>query len=134
MNMYFDTPRDFISGVYENLLYDDQPLGWDIIGRKETVRSATRDTFMDYLGHWYKPRRMVVGVGGQIGDGLLERIGELLGHLPDAETGEPPPVDLGRSNSRVKLHTKSSDQAHLCLGVPSYSLQHPDRYVLQLLG
>src|SRR5262245_9468640 len=81
MNMYFDTPRDFISGEYENLLYDDQPLGWDIIGRKETVRSATRETFMDYLGHWYKPRRMVVGVGGRVGEGLLDRIGELLGHL-----------------------------------------------------
>src|SRR5881296_4258815 len=38
MNMYYDTPRDFISGVYENLLFGDQPLGWDIIGRKETVR------------------------------------------------------------------------------------------------
>ncbi len=32
MNMYFDTPRDFIGGVYENLLYGDQPLGRDIIG------------------------------------------------------------------------------------------------------
>ena len=40
--MYFDTPRDFIGGVYETLLYGDQPLGWDIIGRKETVRGATR--------------------------------------------------------------------------------------------
>src|SRR5207248_5214852 len=29
MNMYFDTPRDFIGGVYESLLYGDQPLGWD---------------------------------------------------------------------------------------------------------
>ena len=48
MNMYFDTPRDFIGGVYESLLYGDQPLGWDIIGRKETVRGATRETFLDY--------------------------------------------------------------------------------------
>ena len=68
MNMYFDTPRDFVDGVYEELIYGaDHPLGWDIIGRKETVQAATRDTFMDYLGHWYKPSRMVVGVGGRIG-------------------------------------------------------------------
>src|SRR5919201_3072794 len=25
MNMYFDTPRDYIGGVYEELLYGDQP-------------------------------------------------------------------------------------------------------------
>src|SRR3954468_18145489 len=47
MNMYFDTPRDFIGGVYEQLLFGDQPLGWDIIGRKDTVRAATRQTFVD---------------------------------------------------------------------------------------
>src|SRR5918992_1467836 len=75
MNMYFDTPRDFIGGVYDELMYGDQPLGWDIIGRKETVRGA----------------------------------------------------------SRVKVHHKQSDQAHLCLGVRSYPLVHPDRYSLQLL-
>src|ERR671932_1350890 len=86
MNMYFDTPRDFIGGVYDELLYGDQPLGWDIIGRKETVRGATRETFLEYLARWYKPGRMVVGIGGRIGDGLVERLEELLGDLPAGET------------------------------------------------
>ncbi len=134
MNMYFDTPRDFIGGVYENLLYDDQPLGWDIIGRKETVRGATRDTFTDYVDRWYRAERMVVGVGGRLGDGLLERLEELLG---DVATGSPPgapPVELPPNGSRVKLHTKQSDQAHLVLGVRSRPLIDPDRYVLQLLA
>src|SRR5437762_1562564 len=36
--------------------------------------------------------------------------------------------------ARVKLHTKASDQAHICLGVRSYPLEHPDRYALQLLA
>src|ERR671926_1412616 len=81
MNMYYDTPRDFISGVYDELLYGDQPLGWDIIGRKETVRGATRQTFMDYLDRWYKPSRLVVGIGGKIEGDLLERLDALLGDL-----------------------------------------------------
>jgi predicted Zn-dependent peptidase len=135
MNMYFDTPRDFISGVYEELLYGDQPLGWDIIGRKETVRGATRDTFMSYVDHWYRPSRMVVGIGGKLGDGLHERIEELLGDMEEAETGEPEPVRLAlNGDARVKVHTKASDQAHICLGVHSYPLKHPDRYVLQVLS
>src|SRR5712691_10341046 len=136
MNMYYDTPRDYIGGVYEELLYDDQPLGWDIIGRKETVRGATRETFTSYLDRWYKPARMVVGVGGAIGDGLHEKIEELLGDLPDAETGEPAPTRLDGANggARVKVHTKKSDQAHICLGVHSYPLKHPDRYALWILS
>ena len=42
MNMYFDTPRDFIGGVYDELLYGDQPLGWDIIGRRRPSRGRPR--------------------------------------------------------------------------------------------
>jgi predicted Zn-dependent peptidase len=133
MNMYFDTPRDYIGGVYESLLYGDQPLGWDIIGRKETVRGATRDTFMRYLDRWYKPPRMVLGVAGRIGDDVLERAQELLGDLPGAETGEPESA-RGYQSERVSVFTKQSDQAHLILGVPSYPLEHPDRYALQMVA
>ncbi len=133
MNMYFDTPRDFIGGVYEELLYGDQPLGWDIIGRKETVRGATRDTFTSYLDHWYHPQRMVLGIGGRIGDGLLERAQELLGDLPRVETGEPEPTKPFEGG-RIRVFTKQSDQAHVVLGVPSYPLEHPDRYALQVLS
>jgi predicted Zn-dependent peptidase len=133
MNMYFDTPRDYIGGVYEELLYGDQPLGWDIIGRKETVRGASRDTFTSYLDRWYHPQRMVLGVGGQVGDGLLERVQELFGDMPQGVTGEPEPT-APYANGRVKVFTKQSDQAHLILGVPSYPIEHPDRYALQVLS
>ena len=135
MNMYYDTPRDFIGGVYEELLYDDQPLGWDIIGRKETIRGAKRETFNGYVDHWYKPSRMVVGVGGKVGDGLHERLQALLGDMEEAETGRPEPVKVDpHDHPHVKVHTKASDQAHICLGVHSYPLEHPDRYALQVLA
>ncbi|MHB1244081.1 MAG: M16 family metallopeptidase [Gaiellaceae bacterium] len=133
MNMYFDTPRDFIGGVYESLLYGDQPLGWDIIGRKETVRGATRESFLDYTGAWYRPNRMVVGVGGQLGDGLPEKLEQLLGDLEPGEMGAPAPVRPNGAG-RVKVHTKASDQAHIVIGVRSRPLVDPDRYVLQLLA
>jgi predicted Zn-dependent peptidase len=134
MNMYFDTPRDFIGGVYESLLYGDQPLGWDIIGRKETVRGATRETFLDYVDTWYRPDRMVVGVGGRIGSRLEAKLEELLGDLEARETGSPAGVRLPENGPRVRVHTKQSDQAHLVLGVRSRPIADPDRYVLQLLS
>jgi predicted Zn-dependent peptidase len=133
MNMYYDTPRDYIGGVYEELLWGDQPLGRDIIGRKETIRAATRETFTDYLGRWYRPSRMVLGVAGRIGDGLIERAQELLGDLTPSETGEPDPVEP-HANGRVRVFTKPSEQAHVCLGVHSIPLDHPDRYAIQLLA
>jgi predicted Zn-dependent peptidase len=136
MNMYFDTPRDFIGGVYEDLLFGDQPLGWDIIGRKETVRAATRGTFLDYIDRWYKPGRMVVGIAGRLDGDIRAEVERLLGDVQPAETGSPPPLEP-LPNGRgplVKVHTKQSDQAHLIIGVPSRPLDHPDRYILQVLA
>jgi predicted Zn-dependent peptidase len=135
MNMYFDTPRDFIGGFYDELLYGDQPLGWDIIGKKDTVRAATRETFLDYLGRWYHPERMVIGVGGRIEGDLQGTLERLLGDMEQSETAAPAPVELPSNGAepQVKVHTKASDQAHLILGVRSYPLEHPDRYGLMLL-
>ena len=134
MNMYYDTPRDFLEGVYDELLYGDQPLGWDIIGTKDTIRAATRDTFMGYIDRWYRAPRMVAGVAGAVGDDVVSRVGELLGDVPNGAAGSPDPVDWSQDGAQVKIHSKQSDQAHIRLGVHSYPLDHPDRYALSLLA
>ncbi|MBD0290013.1 MAG: insulinase family protein [Thermoleophilia bacterium] len=134
MNMYYDTPRDYLEGVYDELLYGDQPLGWDIIGTKETIRGATRHTFLGYLDRWYRAPRMVAGVAGAVGDDVLARVEGLLGDVPDGATGHPAPVAWEQVEPRVKVHSKQSDQAHIRLGVHSYPLDHPDRYALSLLA
>jgi predicted Zn-dependent peptidase len=134
MNMYYDTPRDYLEGVYDELLYGDQPLGWDIIGTKETVRAAMRETFLGYLDRWYRSPRMVAGVAGAVGDDVVGRLEELLGDVPDGTAGAPDPVSWEQSAPRVKIHTKASDQAHVRLGVHSYPIDHPDRYTLALLA
>ncbi len=134
MNMYYDTPRDYLEGVYDELLYGDQPLGWDIIGTKETVRAAKRDTFTGYLDHWYRAHRMVAGIAGDVGDDVVQRLEELLGDVADGASDEPIPVEWAQQKPSVKIHTKQSDQAHIRLGVHSYPIDHPDRYSLSVLA
>jgi len=135
MNMYFDSPRDYVESLYEGLLFGDQPLGWDVIGSKKTVRAVTREAFLDYLGRWYGPSRMVVGIGGRIDAGIRAEIEHLLGDLEPSAPGDPVPVEAAPITSpRVDVHRKDSDQAHLVIGMLSRPLQHPDRFVLQVLA
>jgi predicted Zn-dependent peptidase len=134
MNVYLDTPQRYVGNVYDRLLYADQPLGWDILGTRETIESATRDTFTSYLDTWYRPERIVVGIGGRLGDGLQEKLEELLGGIEARPTGSAAPVELPADASPVLLHTKTSEQAHLILGVRGYPIGHPNRYALQLLA
>ena len=62
--------------------------------------------------------RMVVGIGGKIEDDLAGRIEELLGDMEDSRDG-PPRAGRGDAARRaqVRVHTKASDQAHICFGV-----------------
>ena len=135
MNMYMDTPRDHIGTVYEGLMFGDNPLGWETLGTKETVKGATRETFLDYLDEWYTPDRMVVGVSGMVGDDLDSMLEELLGDMSADGPKQPAAAVLDRPQGpRVSVSHKDADQAHLILGVPSYPIDHPDRYALQLLS
>ena len=135
MNMYQDTPRDHIGTIYETLMFGDNPLGWETLGTKETIRGADRETFLGYIDEWYTPGRTVIGVSGMIGNDLAPMLEELLGEMPPDRDATPAPSDLDRSpGARVAIHHKDADQAHLILGVESYPLEHPDRYALQLLA
>jgi predicted Zn-dependent peptidase len=135
MNMYYDTPRDHIGTVYETLVFGDNPLGWETLGTKDTIRAASRDTFLDYITEWYTPERMVIVVSGMVGDDLLPSLERLLGDMSANGRGAPAPAQLEKpAGPHVAIHHKDADQAHIILGVPSYPLEHPDRYALQLLA
>jgi predicted Zn-dependent peptidase len=77
---------------------------------------------------------MVAGLSGAVGGDAVERISELLGDVPNGSTGAPDPVRWEQDAPRVKIHTKTSDQAHVRMGVHSYQIGHPDRYPLMLLA
>ncbi len=134
LNMYLDTPRDHVDSVYDALLFGDQPLGWDILGTRETIRGARRETFLDYLGAWYAPRRIVVGAAGAVDGDFAAEVETHFGRLKDRETGSPQPVEVAQQAPRVQLETRDSDQAHLRLGVRGLPTTHPDRYVMQVLA
>ena len=104
MNMYIDTPRDYVGSVYEELLFGSNPLGWETLGTKATVTGATRKTFTDYIDHWYTPQRMVVGVAGMVGDDLLPRLEELLGDLGGNGADAPLPADLPDRRRAARPH------------------------------
>jgi predicted Zn-dependent peptidase len=133
--MYFDTPRDYVGSMYEELVFGSNPLGWETLGTRETVSAATRETFMDYIGQWYTPPRMVVGVSGMVGNDLIPTLEGMLGDMAGNGKDRPAPAEVVRTpEPLVRVRQKDSDQANVCVGVPSYPLDHPDRYALQLLG
>jgi predicted Zn-dependent peptidase len=134
INMYLDTPRDLIGQVWDEVRYGDSPLGRPIIGTKETVRAATRQTFLDYLADWYRPERLVIGLGGAVDESLLREAEARFGGLEAVPTPPRPETRLpAPEGPAVHVERRDSDQAHIVLGAGGLPLDHPDRYVMSVL-
>ena len=73
INMYEDSPGRKVGDMFENLLYQGSPLGFDTTGTKETVTSFSRETFLDYRKMLYQPSNAVLVVAG--GLNLLDKKG-----------------------------------------------------------
>ncbi len=135
LNLYEDTPSRRIYDVYKQLLYGDQPLGWDIGGRKEIIAKLTRSEFIDFMAKRYKPNNMVVVLAGDVdlskAQGLVIKY---FGHLQRGEVAAFVPVSENQVQPNVKVHYKETDQAHLILGVRTFPLTHPDRFKLAVLN
>ena len=131
--MYLDTPTSYLPGVYDRLCYGDTPLGRDIIGTPETVRAATRETFMTHLGRWYVPARTVIGLGGAVTDSARSAVEGLFGSLPAAESADPERWKP-EPQPRVRIHHKESDSFHIRVGGDGLPLLHPDRYAASVLA
>lgn len=134
INMVQDTPMAYVSDLWENLLYRDQPAGWDVIGTKESISRISRQQFLGYFKKQYRAESTIVCVAGGISGDARKKIARYLGHLKKGQAQRKLPVREVQAKPAVLLFSKETDQTHLCLGVRAYDIWHPDRYALLVLG
>jgi len=134
INMVLDTPMHYVSDLWEQLLYGDQPAGWDVIGTKETVNKVSRNGFLDYFKKQYRSENAIVCLAGQLDKKAEKLAHKYFGHLRKGAAQGKPTVKEIQTRPEVLIFSKETDQTHLCLGVRAYNIFHPDRYVLALLA
>ena len=64
INMYLDTPINYIGDLWEKLLYGNQPAGWSTIGEKKNILKFKREHFLNYLRNHYSGLNTVVCIAG----------------------------------------------------------------------
>src|SRR5512143_1407348 len=55
-----DTPDDIVFDHLQSAIYPDQPMGWPILGREETVSAFTRDELQTYMLANYRAADMTL--------------------------------------------------------------------------
>jgi len=134
MAMYRDLPQRYVGTVYDELLYGDHQLGWDIIGTEAVIKGADRDLFTGFTDRWYTANRTVVGLAGNVSTGARDSVEQLFGEIAPANEGTRRPAEWSQDGPQVRLHHKDSEQAHLLLGLRAPALLTPDRYALGVMN
>jgi predicted Zn-dependent peptidase len=128
-----DDPAQFIYNIWDEAYFGDSPLGWEIAGDEESVRSLTDTDIRDFWADSYRPANMVVALAGDLGHdeavALVERsFGR--GGGP-AQTYLPAPDG---PLERMRLEHRHTAQAHVALGVPGLARDHAHQWTLDLLN
>ena len=135
LNMRADTPMIKIEEMFTELLYGDQPAGWDIGGTKEAIKGMVRDDFIKYRKEHYVASATTVIVAGAIDEkDALKKIKEAFKGISDGEKKGKIAVKEKQENPRTLFKAKESDQTHIYLGVRAYNLFDERRYALDVLA
>jgi predicted Zn-dependent peptidase len=130
-----DSPAQQADLRLDEMLWPDQPLGWDIAGTAESVAGLSRDKVLDYVGRQYVPNNTVISVAGNVTEAeLLELLETNLGSLPAGVPQSWFPATDDHSGPRVSAINRRTEQSHISLGMYGLPLGHPDRYALDLLS
>lgn len=108
LRMYLDTPMRYIHDLYEQLLYGDQPLGWDIVGTIESLKNINRAEFLKFKDDYYNPENMLVSVSGGLSHQDVEKFTKkYLGDLENKKTATFPPVKILQDSPKIKIMEKT---------------------------
>ena len=135
INMYEDMPQRRVGEHFEKLLYGAHPLGREILGPKDNIKSFMRGDFIKYLNRGYTAENVVVGVAGKIDPKKVKRA--IKKHFAHIRTGKRPvfkKIKEQQVQPEINLHHKKTDQTHLIVGVRAYGMFHKERFVLAVLS
>ena len=141
---YNDSPAELIYDEFENIIFEGHPLGHNILGKAEQLRTYTTEDALRFVRRHYRPDNAVFFVYGDVDFKRLCRImrNEKLEMRNDdyqtstEKNGLQSNHNYQLSSVNCQLITKdlATHQAHVMLGTQAYDIHHPLRIPLYLLN
>jgi predicted Zn-dependent peptidase len=135
INMYEDMPNRHVQDLFMELLYGDQPAGWNIAGEKKNILEMKRDDFIKYRKQHYLPEATVLIVAGSVTPRqVMTEVNKIFGKVAKGKKTGKIKVRENQKKPEVMLNFKKTDQTHFVLGVRTYDFFNKKIPVLSVLG
>lgn len=135
INMYEDLPMRKIGDIYEQLLYGDTPMGWDIAGEKDIINKITRDDFVKYMSGLYSASNMTVVIAGGFDEpSAISLVEKYFGGMKKFDPKDHEKIVEKQTKPEYLIRTKQTEQIHVALGLRTVSLHSDKKYPLSVLA
>ena len=131
---YEDNPSELIFDDFEDMIFRNHPLGRNILGKPDLLRSFRTEDVLSFTRRFYQPGNMVFFVQGQYDFKKIVRLAEK--HLADV-----PAVTVDNQRVPPPLYVperlvvpKDTHQAHVMIGSRGYNAYDDKRTALYLLN
>ena len=154
---YNDSPAELIYDEFENILFKGSPLGHNILGTAEQVRSFTTEDALRFTRKLYRPDNAIFFAYGDIDFKKLVKLLKTLNfehgtlNFMNSKTSETPAAEMeaGDANHKVQsskfnvqskvagqtiVMQKNTHQAHVMIGTRAYDVNDDRRMPLYLLN
>ena len=133
IKLSLDSPSHRVDILLDEILWGGHPLGRDVAGDEESVKSITREDILEHFSLFYRPQNSVLSIAGNF-DGIRERAWEYFssweGGLGDFGDEGVPPL----SGPAVKGERKDTELVHISLGFRALSSKDPERFSIDLFN
>ena len=130
---YNDSPAELIYDEFENILFEGHPLGHNILGNAEQLRTYTTEDALRFVHRYYRPDNAIFFAYGDIDFSRLCKMLEAPNFPKSPDIPENPATPKA-STGKTITRDLSTHQAHVMLGTRAYDIHHPLRIPLYLLN
>ncbi|MEK9129916.1 MAG: pitrilysin family protein [Patescibacteria group bacterium] len=137
INMYLDNPQSYVSVLIQQLMWENQALGFSISGKKEIIKKIVRENFVKYIQDLYQPSNMVISVAGDIEhEQIVEEVKKIFDKIKNKAIKKFEKAKDQQKQPQILLYKKDTDQAHLCLSLKSSNLfyNNPNKTIYSVLS
>ncbi len=134
INSYLDSPSELIFDDFEELIFNNQPIGRNILGFPESVRNFSQKKIRGFIENNYKTTDMVFCSVGNISDEKIIRLFDK--YFSPVEYAPGLKKTTGNWTYKPQFQTKKKDtfQNHCIIGNVAYDLKDKRRIGMFLLN
>ncbi len=132
---YKDIPEEVILDDFDELVFKNHPLGWNILGEPSKIKGFTKNDIKTFMDDNYHPEEMVISIIGGLDSQILLRVLKKCFEQGQSSGGTITKRNAFKGYKPVRRHlVKNIFQSHCVMGRPAYTVYDKRRLGLVLLN